>query len=115
MFVEEQWRYSVNRHYRCIRDGLETVDLQDTWNFWGYTCDICRVELSYFEMMYHCRCVQSPHKHDICITCIHSIVLQQQDIATFLAGILADELDRNCIQQIIDFYVGYFTENVLKY
>ena len=108
LFVDEQWEFMVDRTFKAIREGLDTVDLQESWNYWGYTCDICRVELSYFETAYHCEC---QHKHDFCITCIHSMVQQHQELQTFMTGILNDELNANCIQEIVAFTVGH----VLKF
>ena len=103
LFVEEQWKYHIWRTIMEIRNGTEMHEIQSSRSGFGYTCDICRVELSWYEMMYHCECC---HQHDFCVSCIHSIMDQHDEMKRFISGILKNEIDDDCIQEIVAYCVG---------
>ena len=61
------------------------------------------MELSWYEIVYACKCdIQDfngviGENHAYCISCIHSIVKQYNELKPFMEGILADTLDSYCI------------------
>eukprot|EP01083_Nonionella_stella_P137543 418487_1 len=108
LFYEEQWKYDVALTYCQLRKGVEMNDLQDARDGYGYTCDICRMEIGWYQYMYHC---QNEHQHDFCVSCIHGVIQQRNDIEKYMMELLHGQLDNDCIEQIVEFCVG----RVLKF
>eukprot|EP01084_Bolivina_argentea_P163785 284875_1 len=108
LFYEEQWKYHILRTYNALKKGnMSMQEVQGSRDGFGYTCDICRVELSWYDYMYHCGC---EHQHDFCLTCIHSIMQQHKEMKEFLSGILNKIINDDCIQEILTFCVGNVIE-----
>eukprot|EP01084_Bolivina_argentea_P187742 323325_1 len=111
LFIEQQWKYYIFIHYENLKNGGENSgDVQQLHDFIGYTCDLCRVEVCQFDFMYHCDCNEN-NSHDFCVSCVHSLVLQNNEMKQLLYGILIDIIDDDCIDQIVMFCVG----NVIQF
>ena len=99
MFGMKQWQYIVDRTIDCYKTGIDTTAPQDTWICTGYSCDICRCEVSPFEYMWHCKDEQ--HKHDFCLSCVHHMVQQYYQMQTFLSDILDGVVNKDIIEEIV--------------
>eukprot|EP01084_Bolivina_argentea_P254895 428628_1 len=113
LFCRQQWSFYLNANINAIQKGLEIAynDIQDSWQSGsGYSCDICRLEMSYYEFMYHsdtgngqCTDVQ----HDYCLSCVHSIIKQYCQLKPFLLELLRNELDDVCcVDEIVSYCIG---------
>ena len=104
LFDSEQWAFEVNKTISDHLDGIDCRDLQNSWDAFGYSCDICRIDVTFFDYMWHCK--NGDHRHDFCLDCIHSIIKQYDQMQEFLCGILKSELNKDCIEQIVIYCVG---------
>ena len=104
LFYEEMWPYDVRRTMEDQEKGMEICDLQESWDWMGYSCDLCRVEVRYFETMWHCK--NKDHVHDYCLSCIHSMVQQYNEMNEFLIELLDGVVNKDCIKEIVVFCVG---------
>ena len=114
MLYEKQWAYDIEATRKDYINGRDpgTDNVQESWDpHRGYSCDICRVELSYFEYMWHC--TNTEHKHDFCLTCIHSMVEQYTEMQEFLMEILEGVVNKDCVEQIVVFCVGKINKFVV--
>merc|ERR1712228_15788 len=93
LFLEQQWKYAVSQ-------TLTKYQIEDV----AYSCDLCRKEFSLFEYAYHCKCKKVDH--DFCISCIHSVLMQCNEMKPFLMQLLKEQLDDHCIEEIVEFCVG---------
>ena len=103
LFVEQLWTYDISLTYKQIQKGKDTVDLQD-FEGTGYTCDICRCEISRYDYMFHCK--SDIDIHDYCISCVDAIILQYNQMKKFIDNCLNEQLNDDCIDQIVTFCVG---------
>ena len=103
LFYEKQWRYHVLRTLKNLRNGVKMNKVQNARDAFGYTCDICRSEISWYEIMYHCTCT---HQHDFCVTCIHSMLQQYEEMKQLISKIMRNVIDDDCIGEIVSFCVG---------
>ena len=111
LLYESQWRYHIEKTYLAHKRGMEVSELQSRWNGTGYSCDLCRIELSYYEFMYHCQDYDDNHqcnkqKHDFCVSCVYAILCQYNQMKPFLAEMLKNVLNDHCIDEIVAFCVG---------
>ena len=106
LFTDQVWTCDIMNTYQAIKDGKDTLDLQ-YFDGTGYTCDICRCEISRYEWMYHCT---AEHSHDYCLSCIYSIISQHKEMKQFINDCLLDLLNADCIEQIITFCMGTVTK-----
>ena len=102
MFNELQWKYNVERTIEDYKEGRDAIAAQDGWDGTGYSCDMCRVEVSYFEYMWHCKDME----HDFCLTCVHSLVQQYNQLQDYLVDILDHILSQDIILEIVSFCTG---------
>merc|ERR1712176_1739582 len=100
------WQYSLEQDYEDMKQGKKTQDQQEKLEQWGYSCDLCCAEVSYFEMMYHSKCDESGNPRDYCLSCIYSIVLQHADFQEILDLSLNNYLHDDAILEIVAFCVG---------
>ena len=104
--AEWLWQYDLRRALGNS-EACEDADIQGNWEYLpdyvGYTCDICRVEMSWFEMAYYC---EPGNDHHFCVSCLHSMIQQHTEINALITGLF-----QNCIQEILTFCFG----NVLKF
>ena len=112
LYYDQQWKYHILRQFNEIRKKTKMYDLQDSRNRLGYTCDICRVELNWYEFVYHCKCNVNNnnindynHAHDYCISCIHSIMMMYNEMKKYISNCIYI-LDDDCIEEIVTFCVG---------
>eukprot|EP01084_Bolivina_argentea_P253521 425875_1 len=104
MIHEMQWPYYVGKHIENVQKGIETADAQIVWECGGYSCDLCRIEVKYFEYMWHCD--NGDHEHDFCLSCIHSVLQQFYEMKNFIIELLDGVINRDCVEEIIAFCVG---------
>ena len=64
LFSNQVWVYDIDYTYREIKIGKDTLDIQ-FFDGSGYSCDICRAEISRYDWMYHCT---AEHSHDYCLS-----------------------------------------------
>merc|ERR1712228_171501 len=108
--LTELWSLSIFDTIEAIKRGDHTTDPQrDLFFSVGYSCNICRIELNWYEYVYRCNC-DSDMTHDFCISCIHSMFIQYEEMKPFLAHLLMDVLDNNSIEMIVAFCVGKVTK-----
>ena len=104
--LDQIWSICIDDHYGAIQRGEHVTDLQhDRFCGVGYSCNICRMELNWYEYAYHCKC-DSDMTHEFCISCIHSMLDQYEKMKPFMSQLLMDVLDKNCIETIVVFCVG---------
>ena len=106
LFCGESMPFHVKLTLEDQEQGLEVVKLQECWTMMGYACEICRVEIGYFEYMWHCKHEKVPDRHAYCLTCVHSMVQQYNEMEQFLADLLLDIVDMDCIIEIVAYCVG---------
>eukprot|EP01084_Bolivina_argentea_P171516 297145_1 len=78
-----------------------------------YTCDICNIEIDWFEYVYACNCEVSDifgEDHVFCIACIYSVIIQYKQLKPFLCELLKQVINDDCIEQIVAFCVGRIVE-----
>ena len=105
MFNSEQWTFEVNKTISDYQEGIDCRELQKSWDAFGYSCDICRIDVTFFDFMWHCKRHHND-RHDFCLSCIHSIIQQYNQMQEFLYGILRDQMNKDCIEQIVICCVG---------
>eukprot|EP00484_Ammonia_sp_Unknown_P030040 CAMPEP_0197025016 /NCGR_PEP_ID=MMETSP1384-20130603/5460_1 /TAXON_ID=29189 /ORGANISM="Ammonia sp." /LENGTH=364 /DNA_ID=CAMNT_0042453493 /DNA_START=131 /DNA_END=1225 /DNA_ORIENTATION=- len=134
LFYDQQWKYHICRQFHEIKRKrgvrLSDPDVQEARNRLGYTCDLCRVELNWYEFVYHCKCDEQwhggsedgtfsyhqkfdvlrmpdsePFVHDFCVTCIYAVVSMYQEMTKYLKQCLKD-LNDDCIAEIVSFCCG---------
>eukprot|EP01084_Bolivina_argentea_P090845 163600_1 len=106
LFVQQIWQYAVLKQFNDIKNGLPTADIQD-FSGTGYSCSICRCELSRYEFMFFC----PNSRHGYCVSCMYSFILQHNEMKIFLYECLDELLNEDCIEQVVTFCVG----KVIKY
>ena len=104
MFAGEQWEYYVRRTIDDFKNGVDANDVQDAWLCTGYSCDICRCEVRYYEWMWHCK--NRKCKHDFCLSCVNYMVQQYYQMKQLLVDILKGVVNRDIIEEIVVFSVG---------
>ena len=92
------------KSYENYRDGLDTAAPQKCWDYGGFSCDLCRCEVRYFEYMWHCG--NKEHVHDLCLSCMYSNLQQYKEMKKFLVGVLDKVVNRDIIEEIVVFCVG---------
>merc|ERR1712228_91433 len=102
LFMDQVWTYDIYTTFAEIQDGKETLDLQ-WFGGTGYTCDICRCEASRYEFMYHCL---ADDNHGFCVSCIYSMILQHDEMKSFINECLDNLLNADCIEEIVAFCLG---------
>lgn len=112
LLYESQWKYHTQKTLYALKKGIETSEIQARWNCTGYSCDLCRIEVSYYEFMYHCDdgCDDKrygwQHKHDFCVSCVYALLSQFKEMKPFLTEMLKSVLNDHCIDEIVAFCVG---------
>ena len=89
-------------------EWIET-NIYTSWKTGKWSCDICRMSMSWYETVYGCQCDNTTEfgdNHAICLTCIHSIVKQYNELRPFMMELLENELNSNCIEEIVAFCIG---------
>ena len=79
------------------------------WDNDGYSCDICQMELDWFQYAFRCDCSTGSvirANHGYCVSCIDSIMMQYNELKPFISQLLTDILDDQCIEEIVAFCVG---------
>ena len=96
------WWDDMESRIKKARNGEEVrTDLYEIWKDYKWSCDICRVEISWYEYAFGC------YEGDwFCMTCIHTIVMQYNQLKPFLMKILEKELIQSCIVEIVEFCVA---------
>ena len=104
LYHGQQWSYKVKATYDDYKQGIDCLDAQDCWEAVGYSCDICRCEVSLLEFMWHCQ--DKECTHDFCLSCVHSMVQQYDEMQRFLMEILNDTLNKDIVEEIVKLCVG---------
>ena len=104
MIYDEMWPFKIMENYNSYKNGNGTVAAQNSWDNLGYSCDLCRCEVRYFEFMWHCK--NKSHQHDLCLSCIYSTFQQYKEMQSFLFEILQDVVNQDIIQDIVSCCVG---------
>merc|ERR1739842_107604 len=78
------------------------LDIESKINAVCYHCDLCRTEIHSFEYAYH----SLDENYDYCVSCTHSIYAQHQVMKPFLAKILKEKMNEDCIEEIVAFCIG---------
>lgn len=109
LFAENQWRFNIAWTLIKQRAGIKTDDIQQdmAWDREGYMCDLCRKEMSHFEMSFHCGDVTS-REHDLCISCVYAVLQQHEQmmaIVTDALELMDVVTDDCCARQIVEFCV----------
>ena len=112
MFGGEQWPYYVRRSINDLKNGVDVNGSQNAWLCTGYSCDICRCEVRYFEWMWHCR--NKKCKHDFCLSCVNYMVQQYYQMQELLVDILDDVVNRDIVEVIAVFSVERLINLVLN-
>eukprot|EP01083_Nonionella_stella_P075999 206883_1 len=72
-------------------------------------CDVCSVSVDQFEYIYHCS-ARMEDRHDICLTCVYSMIKQSGELSELLVSILSKDnswdVNCDCVQLIVSFVVG---------
>ena len=106
----EPWQDAIFTNMMKARNGeWSLTDMFEMWTSHKWSCDMCRMAISWYEAVYGCRCDNSTEfgdNHVVCLTCIHSIVKQYNELKPFIKELLEDELNDNCIEEIVAFCVG---------
>ena len=108
--LDEHWRYYLERIHQERLQGIEVYEAQeahldtDYSDSLGFSCDICRVEVNMYDNMYNCS--KDNKSHDFCISCIYGIIVEYQEMKRFLADILQDVVNNDCLEEILSFCVG---------
>eukprot|EP01084_Bolivina_argentea_P115668 205655_1 len=102
LFCVQQWSFEIGRTIKKIKMGKEFKNPQTNHDSFGYSCDICRVETSWYEYVYICKC----EEHAFCLSCIHSNVMQYKQMKPLISDILNGVLDDNTVEVIVMFCVG---------
>lgn len=105
LHLKPQWSYHLKNNLLAMRKGKDVSDIQNAWECTGYSCDLCRIELSYFEYVYHCD-NQIGDEHDYCLLCIDTLITQYNQMKPFIVQILKNKLDNHCIDEIVTCCVG---------
>eukprot|EP01083_Nonionella_stella_P008309 23896_1 len=107
LLLEQQWTYFLWRNRQDIRKGYkvnEPQELRTDRDIMGYTCDICRMEVNWYEFVYHCEC--KGDGHDFCVSCVDACCAQYETMQPFVAQLLCDRLNDHCIEEVVSFCVG---------
>eukprot|EP01084_Bolivina_argentea_P218149 370251_1 len=105
LMLNQVWLASILRYYEDARHGRD-VDFEyglQGFECIGYTCDICRIEVSWYDLAYKC---DSDEEDVFCLSCIHSMVVQHKQMKQLLSLLLTDVVNDDCIEQIVTFCVG---------
>lgn len=106
LYYDQQWKYHILRQFLEHKNATSIMQpLQEARNRLGYTCDICRIELNWYEFVYHCNCDHSIFTHDYCITCIHAIMNMYIEMKKYISSCIQN-LNDDCIEEIVTFCVG---------
>eukprot|EP01084_Bolivina_argentea_P128336 226864_1 len=109
------WDDAIICIYNDIQNGEKNVmNPQDFWGRAKYSCDICRIEMSWYFYVFLCECEYKSvfdDAHAFCIACIHSIMMQYDEFKPFISELLNNWLDDTSIEEIVTFCVG----KVIKY
>eukprot|EP01083_Nonionella_stella_P178002 627530_1 len=103
LFSNNQWEFSIAEYAHQIQNGIQMTEIQRARDCMGYSCDICRVELSWYEISYHC---YGRPRHDFCVSCVHSLLTQQSEMKAYLSQILNGRVTDDCILEIVKFCAG---------
>ena len=101
LFYQRLWPFHIGKTLTNTQNGVNT---QNVWDCMGYSCDICRVEVRYFEYMWNC--TNPDQYHGYCLSCTYSMVQQHDEMQDFLEEILDGVINRDCIEEIVVFCVG---------
>ena len=84
---------------KCQERRLGFMD----WS-WCYICDICRVEMSWYDL--YCQGNVDDDCHIFCVTCIHSMVMSYRQYNGLVYDALEDCLNDHCLVEIVQFCAG---------
>ena len=98
LYVDTVRSYIYSAYIEGIQNRQKMADPQDTI----YCCDLCKVECSEYDYMYHC-VSQMCSRHDICIVCISSYIHHRDKLFKVLKPMLKEELIEDCITLIMSF------------
>ena len=123
-FIKEAISHHKIR-YRCPFDERFKLKKNNTWydyigayqdkcqylreTDWCYVCDICRVEMTFYDMYYECdgNDDDDGHKcHVFCMSCINSMDIGYRHYKKMVYGSLGRILDNDCMEEIVTFCAG---------
>ena len=77
-----------------------------------YICIICQSEISLYGYFFAKK--YKPYDCAYCLSCIYSVVMQCEQLEPILMEILKEELNDNCIDEIVSFCVGKINKFDIK-
>eukprot|EP01084_Bolivina_argentea_P106979 191314_1 len=101
-------KYIYEKYFEKIKENYELYKNYDP-NCRYFTCDICRIEILGWDIMYRCQ-ERACNSHNICKYCSFNMILTNTQINSLLMLLLENKLNIDCIKQISSFVAG----NVLK-
>eukprot|EP01084_Bolivina_argentea_P009964 18590_1 len=101
--IEQTWKYVLLNDYKQIKKQCNLESIQSIRDCLGYSCNICRVNMNWSDYIFYCNCSK---RHDVCISCVHSLMLQHNAMKPFISKLLIDKLNANCIEEIVSFCVA---------
>eukprot|EP01084_Bolivina_argentea_P110766 197715_1 len=111
LFHDNAWLDNVKRNFGLQMKDKHSYNVREcdlSRSVMGYSCDICRIEINWYDFVFSCR---GDDDHAFCMSCIHSILMQYNEIKPFIYELLKDILDDNCVEVIVAFCVGKIVKN----
>lgn len=98
-------QFHLKAVYEIRRQKLGNVPDVAAEMFAGYSCDICRIGLHFWDYMFECDNGYMD-SHDFCLNCATNVIKMNCELKELLAGLLRDVLIVECIDTIADYVVG---------
>ena len=104
MKMDLAWHSTLKSRIDAIEHGLNVNGSSGSIHS-TKLCDECLVGIHSFDYLYTCS--NNPrNRHDICTSCAFKFILNHQKMAHLLKNILMDELNDDCIHEIVQFVIG---------
>ena len=108
------WQYHLKEIRKFIRfNKIGNNILTEICKIDHYVCSICNVRATQYNFLFRCNHynfknsnITVNNTHYFCISCIYTIVIQYNNLKSFLKPILHTILNETCIEEIITFCIG---------
>ena len=88
------------------RNNNNNENVVDSFDLIEYGCDWCRGLITEWQFVYSCNGENWDNVHDICLFCTNTVIVLNKELHKLLSNILKDNLNRDCISEIVHFTIG---------